>query len=276
MNGLKNKDLTILVVSYDGYSDMWPDFFNCKKINWPDCPFETVIANNEKSFDFDNVRVINCGKSAQWSTRTRIALEAINTKYVCFLLEDFFISEKVDTSVINDVLTTMESNNLKYYKLMSLSKIATPYFDKHKGERTIPANLKYGVSLLAAIWDREYFLSLVGKEDYNPWRFEIERNQDAEAAGTDTTLCGLYNEKNILKICHMVVQGKYLPSSVKRMRSLGFDINVGERGCHSCFYEYKNSLKDKLYPLLRKSRIASSIAAALGVETVTSKNQSKK
>ena len=273
MSGVNNKELTILVVSYDGYSDMWNDFFACKKKNWPDCPFETVLSNNEKSFVFDNVRVINCGKNAQWSTRTRMALETIGTKYVCFLLEDFFISQKVDTSVIKDVLTTMDSNNLRYYKLMSLSKITTPYFDKQKGERIISANLKYGVSLLAAIWDREYFLKIIGKEDYNPWRFEIERNLEAETAGFDTSLCGIYNEKNILKICHMVVQGKYLPSAVKKMKSLGFEINTKERGCHSLFYEKKNELKDTIYPILRKSRALNVLANLIGIDTVTSKNK---
>ena len=119
---MKN-NLTILVVSYDGYRDMWNDFFNCKKLNWPDCPYETVLANNIDDFQYEGVRVINCGKDAQWSTRTRKALEAINTKYVCFMLEDFFISKKVETTVIEDVLKTMETNEIKYYKLLSLSKL---------------------------------------------------------------------------------------------------------------------------------------------------------
>ena len=202
---MKN-NLTILVVSYDGYRDMWNDFFNCKKLNWPDCPYETVLANNIDDFQYEGVRVINCGKDAQWSTRTRKALEAINTKYVCFMLEDFFISKKVETTVIEDVLKTMETNEIKYYKLLSLSKFTTPYFNKSKGERIIPANLRYGVSLMAAIWNKDYFMNVVGQEDYNPWKFEVDRNVEIQTAKSSDPICGIYNERNILQICHMVVQ----------------------------------------------------------------------
>lgn len=264
-------DLTILIVSYDGYMDMWPMFFKCMHDNWPDCPYEVVLANNEASFEFDKVRVIHCGKDAQWSTRTRKALESISSKYVCFLLEDFFISKTVKTNEIKDVLQTMDSYSVKYYKLMSLSKIKTQYFNKERGERIIPSNLKYGISLLAAIWDRNYFLDLIGKEDYNPWRFEIDRNNEAEVA--DDTVCGIYNERNLLNICHMVVQGKYLPSSLKKMKNNGYNISFEARGVHSRFFEKKNRLKDVIYPIFRKSSFLMKMASFLGFETITNKNK---
>ena len=38
-------DLTILIVSYDGYMDMWPMFFKCMHDNWPDCPFVESMPN---------------------------------------------------------------------------------------------------------------------------------------------------------------------------------------------------------------------------------------
>lgn len=268
---MKN-NLTILVVSYDGYRDMWNDFFNCKKLNWPDCPYETVLANNIDDFQYEGVRVINCGKDAQWSTRTRKALEAINTKYVCFMLEDFFISKKVETSIIEDVLKTMETNEIKYYKLLSLSKFTTPYFNKGKGERIIPANLRYGVSLMAAIWNKDYFMNVVGQEDYNPWKFEVDRNVEIQTAKSSDPICGIYNERNILQICHMVVQGKYIPNAVKRMKRHGYNVNVGERGCQSFSFMLLYSLKQILYPLYVKSKILKRIVELLGIETVSNKN----
>lgn len=267
-----NHDLTILIVSYDGYKDMWTDFFNCKKLNWSDCPYETVLANNEENFQFEGVRVINCGKEAQWSTRTRKALENIETRYVCFMLEDFFISQKVDNSVVKDALETMTKSNIVYYKLLSLSKLTTPYFNKEKGERIIPANLHYGVSLMAAIWDRKYFLNLIGPDDYNPWKFEAERNIDIQSAKSTDPICGLYNEKNILNICHMVVQGKYLPNAVRKMNTLGYNINTGNRGYHSFFFVLIYRLKLLIYPLLNKITFARKIIKFLGIQTISNKN----
>lgn len=268
-----NNDLTFLIVSYDGYSDMWNTFFECKEKYWNDCPYEFVLANNTIEYVRRDVRVINCGKDAQWSTRTRMGLEAINTQYVCFLLEDFFISEDVDNQKIERAVKIMRDNGINYYKLMSLSKIRTPYFDKANKIRTIPANLKYGISLLAAIWERQHFLSLIGPEDYNPWKFEIDRNVDVDNSRDDKSLVGVYDERNLLNICHMVVQGKYLPSAVSTMTKKGIIISTDKRGIHSTFFEKKNTLKDTFFPILRKSKLAGFIANIIGIETVTNKNK---
>lgn len=266
-------DLTILIVSYDGYKDMWTDFFNCKEKNWPNCPYETVLANNQENFHFKGVRVVNCGKHAQWSTRARIALETIKTKYVCFMLEDFFISQNVDTLVVEDILSTMKSNQIRYYKLLSLSKFNTPYFNKQKGERIIPANLRYGISLMAAIWDRDYFLSIIGPGDYNPWKFEVDRNMEILTAKETDPISGIYNERNILNICHMVVQGKYLYSAVKKMKRLGYDVNIGSRGCHSISFMIIYWLKQLVYPLYNRSSTIKKIVELVGVKTVSSLNK---
>lgn len=270
---MMSERMTILVVSCDEYEDMWQDFFNCKRYYWPDCPYNTFLANNERQFSFEGLQVINCGKHAQWSTRTRMALEKIKTKYVCFMLEDFFLSQKVDTPVIEDILDTMSINDIKYYKLFSLSKFTTPYYNKAKGERIIPANLRYGVSLMAAIWEREYFYKIVGDGDYNPWKFEINRNNEAQLARPTDPMCGIYNENNVLNICHMVVQGKYLPLAVRNMKSKGYNVSVGDRGCHKLPFMFVYWLKRVIYPLYNKSFIVKKLIELIGVETVSTKNK---
>lgn len=222
MNGANYNDLTILVVSYDGYQDLWPDFFNCKNTYWPDCPFETVLANNTANVEFSDVRVINCGSDALWSTRTRQALGQINSKYVLFLLEDFYIAKKVDNNLVFGALELMKKQNIRYYKLLSLSKIRTTHFGGLKHLYAIPANYRYGISLMAAIWDTELLKEKVGVKDYNPWKFEIDRNDEALQA--DSSLVGVYDNRNILNICHMVVQGKYLPNALTKMRNRGYHL----------------------------------------------------
>lgn len=98
--------LSIVVVSTDSYSDLWPDFFKCLKDYWPDCPYKIYLVNNILDPDFDGVEVINSGENAQWSERTRNALHKIPTKYVCCLLEDFFISEKLIRQLSRKLLTS--------------------------------------------------------------------------------------------------------------------------------------------------------------------------
>jgi hypothetical protein len=272
---MKDNRLTILVVSYDGYSDLWNDFFSCKENNWNDCPFETVLANNEKSLKGFDVRVLNCGKDAQWSTRTRLALENINTKYVCVLLEDFFISEKVNNQDIYNAIDFMEQNEFNYYKLDTFSKITTSLYADQKHLRCIPSNLTYGVSLLAAIWDRKYFLSKIGKDDYNAWVFEIKRNKEADDSKDKDVIVGVYDERDILHICHMVVQGKYLPSAIKEMYKKKYEVNVSrEIMCGKESFVYYVSKKmarfSRKYPFVKK------LAMVFGFSSVSDKQTNAK
>lgn len=259
--------LTIICVSCDEYADMWPNFFKCKQRYWPDCEFETVLVNNELIVDISGIKVINCGINAQWSTRTRMALEQINTKYVCFMLEDFWISKKVDNSLIAEVLNTMEDDGLKYYKLDSFSKIKTRHYKSTDHLYEIPSTLKYGISLLTAIWDREYFLQMLGKEDYNPWLFEASRNKEVAQSQTEKLL-GVYDNRDILHICHMVVQGHYLPVSAKKMIKQGIVLNTEKRKvyCGIAYWKYRVKKAMSQYPNVKK------ILNILGWKSISDKN----
>lgn len=270
---MKDSRLTIIMVSCDDYSDMWSDFFKLKEMNWADCPFETVLANNVKNYQNNSVRVINCGLDAVWSKRTRTALEQIESKYVCFMLEDYFISDKVDTFAICKALNLMDLKGIKYYKLLSFSKIKTPYYDAEDGVRIIPDNLRYGISLQPAIWDREYFLELIGEEDYNPWVFEVRRIEEAKTKEPPFTVLGLYNERNLLNICHMVVQGKYIPNALKKMEKKGYIVDTHKRDLLKGKKLLEHNLKNILEPIITAFPWVRKIGCFIGIESVELKNK---
>ena len=264
------------MVSYDGYSDMWPTFFECKKKFWKDCPYPMVLANNEKSVDIKDLHVINCGKEAQWSTRTRIALESIESKYVLFLLEDLFISDKVNTEEIQAAIELMEKDNLDYYKIMTFSKIGTRNYKGIQYLHEIPASWPYGISLQAAIWNREYFLEMVGEEDYNPWVFEVDRLEEEENAADPQKVVGVFDDRNIMNICHMVVQGKYLRGAVSRMEKVGVKVDTGARGMMPWKDYLVYSIKELVVPFTDRHPHIRNFLRAIGPESVASKNKQNK
>ena len=267
--------LTLLLVSYDGYSDMWPTFFECKEKFWPDCPYPMVLANNEKGMDISNLRIINCGKDAQWSTRTRKALESIDTKYVLFLLEDLFISGVVKTEHIENALNLMDEDGIDYYKIMTFSKIKTPLYKGIDYLHRIPASLPYGVSLQAAIWEKNHFLEVVGKDDYNPWVFEIERLEEEQRTKEPEKLLGVFDSRNVLNICHMVVQGKYLPDSVAHMENVGIKVDTTLRETMSWKEDFIYTLKDFIAPFTDRHPRIRNFLRVIGPKSVVSKNQRK-
>ncbi len=267
-----NNKLTVLLVSYDGYGDMWPAFFECKKKFWSDCPYPTVLANNEKSFTAENTVVMNCGRDAQWSMRTRKALEKIDTKYVMFLLEDLFISDNVDTRNVESAISIMEDEGIDYYKIMTFSDIKTKNFKDYDFLKTIPASLPYGISLQASIWNRNFFLKMIGEGNYNPWCFETRRLKEEQTTKEPNKLIGVFDNRNILNICHMVVQGKYLPKSVIKMQGVGINVDVESREVMSysenCIYD----LKLKVSSFTDRHTIIRKFLRMLGPSSVVKKN----
>lgn len=261
----QNNRLSIVVVSYDGYSDLWNDFFKLKKQNWPDCPFNTYLVNNCKSFNDKGVKVINCGKNAQWSDRARYALEKIDTPYVCMMVEDFFISGRIDNAEVQNALDIIERNKLRFYKIQTMSKIATPQYESISFLHTIPSNLKYGISLTTAIWERRYLLDLIGKKSYNPWRFEIARVEEAIHSPIPAQCLGVFDERDIFHICHMVVQGKFIPSALKEMERKGYMVDTTHREVLKGIQYLRYKMKQLFAPLARKMPWLRNIGGLIGI-----------
>lgn len=222
-------DMAIVVVSYDGYSDLWDDYFNLLNKYWADRPYAVYLVNNTKQPNYQNVTVINCGANAQWSTRTRIALEHIKEKYICLLLEDYFTGAKIENETISEVMELIRHDDLRYYKLNNFSEVKTKSYKKLEYLLTIPEDLEYGISLQPAIWTRDYLLDLLGAGDYNAWKFELDRIKES-SLGSDVDMLGcIYDKRNVLQICHGVAKGKYLPPAIKYFEKQNYHLNTSQR-----------------------------------------------
>lgn len=222
-------DMAIVVVSYDGYSDLWDDYFNLLNKYWADRPYPVYLANNVKQPRYHNVSVINCGADAQWSTRTRMAVEQIKHPYICLLLEDYFTGDKVVNKDVAEALELIQRDGLKYYKLNNFSKVKAKHYKNMEHLYTIPENLEYGISLQAAIWDRNFLLKHIGNKDYSAWKFEVDRIKEAEVASKKLIQGCVFDCRNILNICHGVSKGKYLKSAIKYFEHQNYHLNITQR-----------------------------------------------
>lgn len=253
--------MTLLVASCDSYSDVWADFFTCKDSNWPDCPYDTVLVTEEKEA-VGHVRTFKGGKENNWSTRMRLALESIDTKYICFVMEDFLFADRIQTSEIQELLDLLEKDGIRYCKLCEVGSIKTPFYKEYSYLRIIPENFRYGISLMAAIWDRQFFMEKLGTEDYSPWQFESDRNKEA-AVGTDK-IVGLYDERNVLHICQLIVQGKIMPDAVKHLRKKNYTVQDKERPRLSFWENSVYTIKVRVAKISKRFPLLKRISKALG------------
>lgn len=226
---MKNSDMALVIIGYDPYKDVWNHYFELLNKFWPDNPFPVYLVNNEDSgIEYENVTVINCGKDAEWSRKAQIATQQIPEKYICLLLEDLFTRDYVDTDRVLKVVKFIKDRDIKYYKLMTFSKFHTPHFENYRFLYTIPRNKPYGISLQAAIWEKNFLIEKLGTDNYNAWTFEKDRLDEETNEATPIEGC-VFDNRNILQIEHMIVQSMYLPPAVQYFNKKGYSIDLNER-----------------------------------------------
>lgn len=151
------KKCTVLVTSCDAYEDIEKGFLTLFRRYWGDCPFEVVLLTETKGEEgFD--RVIRTGRGKSWSAMLVEALEEINSDYVLMLMNDYFLSEKVDTGLINRRIEEMQEADALSYRLVPEPPTAIK-------------NTAYSISCKATIWNREFLKELASKTG-SAWDFE--------------------------------------------------------------------------------------------------------
>lgn len=266
-----NKKLTVLVVGYDGYIDVWNHDFALMNRYWKDRP-RTILADAELRPDYDGVEVLNAGNDAEWSKKLIRALQVIETDYVILLLEDFFICDYVDNKKLLHAIQLMDNDHIDFYQLSTFGIIKNRYKGKpYKGNKKIkivPIDRQYPINLQAAIWRKSFLQEKVGKGNYNAWVFEL--NHINEEVNTGKITC-LVDTTNMLNITHGIVQSKYLRAAKRKLNRLGCNITDTERTVFSVSEDFKYQLKKVMSTIIPRKyyHLAKMIGRQIGIDFVS-------
>ena len=250
-----NKDMTIVFIGFDGYSDLWNDCFKLFNMFYKDNPYRTLFINNIKEVSYPGIETFHAGEDAEWSKKVQLAIKEAGTPYICLLLEDFFIGKTIDNIEIEKTVELIKKDNLKYYKLVNLSRAVKnrdAQYKDYKYLHIIPEDDEYGVSLQAAIWNKEYLKELLGEDNYNAWIFEFNRVKEAKGKPNTPKEGCVFDDRNIFNFKHGVVQSKYIPGTIKYFKKIGIELNV-QRQVMSYAQYYKIRLISKGKYALPKS-----------------------
>ena len=158
---------SVLVMSCDGYSDLWEPFFKLFNKYW-DCPYTVYLGTENKNYT-------NALKSTGlWTKRLRENLEKIDTKYVIFMLDDFFLRKQVDNKRIEAIIEQFKDDIAVFNLEMGYDK--TDSFCLLEGFKTRSKRANYLCSCQPSIWDREKLLGYLQK-DMTPWQWETQMLQ---------------------------------------------------------------------------------------------------
>lgn len=167
---------TIVVNSCDAYEVLWVPFFKVLKERWKALDCDIVLNTETKSFTMEglNIRSLHLGKETkenQWGGRLINTLEAINTKYVISLFDDFILESDVNIEKIDKCLSWMEENEkIAAFYLINIPQKNQP--DKtYEGFDLVPQGQDYRLNSAPAIWRREKLIQFTGRID-TPWAWE--------------------------------------------------------------------------------------------------------
>lgn len=233
---MNDKNLAILVVSCDRYSDLWPAFIELFYKFWPNCPYQLYIGSNNTRCDDTRVKSICIGEDKSWTDNVRKMLNEINSDHVLMLLEDFFFEDTVNNKDIRDLLQYAIDNNVDCLRLCPLPA-PTKKLDSVFDIGEISYKAPYCICTMPAIWKKKSLLSLL-HEGYSAWDFEKKNSEEAEKTGFK--LIGSY--KYYIKHHNGVERGKYYSSTVKLLQKNGIPCDTSQRGVIN-----DEGLKRKIY-----------------------------
>ena len=110
-----DEKITILVNSCDKYEDAWHPFFECLWHFAGELPYPIVLNTEKKQYVTPRypVQCVNQRFSLHptWSKRLLHVLEVVETPYVFFLLEDYFLKDHFDRERLELVIAYMEEHS---------------------------------------------------------------------------------------------------------------------------------------------------------------------
>ena len=172
-----DRDCTLLVNSYDGGEELWEGFFTALKYQWPDFDMPIVLNTEAKKYSFPglNIKTLSLysnGKKVAWARRLIETLKCIDTEYILFFLDDFWLDGRVDTAFFKKCCQWMhDSPDVAVLSFQSTNgrNIRDGRFNRFERR---PQKGEYRMNCQAALWRREKLISYLRPHE-NPWEWEL-------------------------------------------------------------------------------------------------------
>jgi hypothetical protein len=171
-------DLTILVNTSDSFEDCWKPFFTLLSKYWPDCPHPVVLNTEHKNFHWPGLDLraarVATGETNRltWSECLARCLDTIDTPYVLYLQEDYFLEDYVKFDQLErmlDYLRRGEANVIRIHECEG----SGPWHPQPNGDLwEVDRRSRYLIGLQAGLWRKSALRNCL-RDHESPWQLEI-------------------------------------------------------------------------------------------------------
>jgi len=172
------RDLTIFVNTSDNFADCWIPFFTLFKQYWPDCPYPIVLNTETKDFSFNGLN-IHCSKVAvgetrrlTWSECLARSLDAIETPYIFYLQEDYFLEAPVRADVVAGFLDEFRHDRADVIRIMECDDAGPWRPTQHPLLWEVDQQAQYRITLQAGLWRKSTLRGHIRLHE-SPWQLEV-------------------------------------------------------------------------------------------------------
>ena len=258
------KEYSIIVNTCDKFEDCWDPFFKLFSIYWPDYKGKIYLNTEYKDYSYGDLKIIPLkiaeekqdGHLITWSECLIRALDKIDTDFVLYMQEDYFLKDVVKNEIVNEYAQLMKTNkDIGCIHLTDQAVASEEKESKHKGLHLVKLKQRYRVSCQAALWKKDVFKKHLRSHE-NAWEFE-EFGSKRSAIYADNfyvvdTKKVVLNQFEILPYVFTgIVQGSWFEEVVPLFKKHNIFIDYSKRGFLND--KKKKPLKDKVEYALRKS-----------------------
>lgn len=210
----KEQSVEILMISFDGYADIWNISISSFLRNWPDCPYTINLLTNIKSYPDSRIRSLCIGNDLDWSSNLLLGLEKLTSEYVLTIFEDLILTERVHTGLIQQLVSTCVQNQYDYLRLRPSPPPDGKEFATYG---SISRGAPYRVSLCTSIIRRSTLQQLLKKGE-NAWDFEKYGSLRSQRY---KHFYSTYEQ--VIPYINSIEKGKWNPSMMDRLEEAGID-----------------------------------------------------
>ena len=253
--------MTVLINSCDKYADAWYPFFRFIDLFGGDLKqYPFAIAAERKDFSYDglDVRVLHYRTNRPWGERLLAEVSHIETEFIFFVIEDFFLLKPLDNELFRVAMDYMENN--PDVGFMNVYNKGDESIDKYEF-REIDPNVRR-IYVNTSIWRKSYFISLLRKHE-SIWDFERYSCFRARNLPFRCVLfaanhpCYYYHQPSAVSNGNAVrgggygiVRGKWLPSNVELFKKYDIDVDFSRLGFYEPSAETESKEKEDAKPTL--------------------------
>lgn len=232
----------IFINTTDKFEDCWYPFFKLFSIYWPSYKGKIYLNTEHKQFDYPGLNIISIKNCADlgihhkntWSECLISAMNFIEEETVLYMQEDYFLNAPVKTTILENFVNMMCSNNIDCLHLTDQNTCGPFAQTNMVGLWLIDKNAKDRVSCQAALWKKNAILQYAKKWE-SPWQFETNGTKRScylphVFYTVDRSIYIKNNNEIIPYIFTGVIQGRWFEEVVDLFKNHEIEIDFSKRG----------------------------------------------